>query len=115
MRRPFGIIETPGYPKKYPANTECRWTIEVEPDKAVRLVITEFNGDASCSDYVAVYDGQDVGPLVLTKLCKGKVNNVEVTSSGRYMHVFFNSDDKYSGKGFKASFLTAESSKYSDF
>lgn len=111
VRGPSGTIQSPGYPKKYPESTICQWMIEVEPDKAIRLEISEFDGDGDCSDQLFVYDDQLGEKLILAMLCDGNACPVSVKSSGRYMHVIFNSNDKYSGRGFMAKYVSEESSK----
>ncbi|XP_041982769.1 cubilin-like [Aricia agestis] len=39
----YGVIESPGYPEKYPPNSNCLWTITVPKGNVINVTFTDFN------------------------------------------------------------------------
>lgn len=63
---PSGLIESPGFPDKYPHNLECSFIIVVPPSMDVTLAFLTFDlendplpgGDGDCKyDWLEVWDG----------------------------------------------------------
>lgn len=63
---PSGLIESPGFPDKYPHNLECSFIIVVPPSMDVTLTFLTFDlendplpgGDGDCKyDWLEVWDG----------------------------------------------------------
>lgn len=63
---PSGLIESPGFPDKYPHNLECSFIIIVPPSMDVTLTFLTFDlendplpgGDGDCKyDWLEVWDG----------------------------------------------------------
>ena len=67
---PSGIIESPGFPDKYPHNLECSFIIIVPPSMDVTLTFLTFDlendplpgGEGDCKyDWLEVWDGLPQG------------------------------------------------------
>ena len=43
LRRPSANFTSPGYPRDYPTNTECEWTITVDWGHSVELTVEDFS------------------------------------------------------------------------
>lgn len=102
-----GEIATPEYPKNYPKNSRCDWTIEVEEGYQITLSFTQFevedHPDVICPyDYLRVSAGinRKYGPFC------GKSLPQNITSSDNYMYLEFVSDGTENYKGFKAIYDT---------
>ncbi|KAJ7394693.1 Mannan-binding lectin serine protease 1 [Desmophyllum pertusum] len=102
-----GEIATPEYPRLYPKNSKCDWTIAVDKGYQITLTFTQFDvedhPDVTCPyDYMKVSAGKNrkYGPLC------GKTLPKNITSSANYMHLEFVSDDSGNYKGFKAFYDT---------
>ena len=66
--------------------------------------------ESICSNTLQIYSGTDGSGPQLSQMCHTHDRQV-VTSSGNSMFVRFTSDMIYSGKGFRASYRTVDSSK----
>jgi hypothetical protein len=66
--------------------------------------------ESICSNTLQIYSGTDGSGPQLSQMCHTHDREV-VTSSGNSMFVRFESDMLYSGKGFRASYRTVDSSK----
>lgn len=102
-----GEIVTPEYPKNYPKNSRCDWTIEVEKGYQITLSFIQFevedHPDVICPyDYMRVSAGinRKYGPFC------GKSLPKNFTSSDNYMYLEFVSDGTENYKGFKAIYDT---------
>jgi hypothetical protein len=53
------ILGSPNYPKAYPSQIECAWTISVEKSKKILVKFIDVNfGTQSCAQsYVSIWDG----------------------------------------------------------
>ncbi|KAG9273306.1 hypothetical protein AMEX_G12416 [Astyanax mexicanus] len=99
-----GTFTSPNYPKYYPPNTRCEWTIEVPPNMNVKLIFSKFMMSVGqpglCqNDYVQVNE---------EKLCGSVSANKLVTSSSNKMKVVFYSDGTLVDRGFNATFSSFE-------
>lgn len=95
-----GTFTSPNYPKYYPPNTRCEWTIEVASTMNVKLIFSKFmmsvGQPGNClNDYVEV-NGE--------KLCGNVSANKLVTSSSNRMTVVFYSDGSLVDRGFNATY-----------
>lgn len=72
---PSGLIESPGFPDKYPPNLECFFIIIVPPSMDVTLTFLTFDlendplpgGEGDCKyDWVEVWDGLPGGTALIT-------------------------------------------------
>lgn len=60
LTKESGTFETPGFPEKYPNNTQCIWNIRVEPGRFILLSFHVFEIEShrgKCADIVEVKDG----------------------------------------------------------
>lgn len=78
---PTGLIESPGFPDKYPHNLECSFIIIVPPSMDVTLTFLTFDlendplpgGDGDCKyDWLEVWDGLPGGEMSGTMLTNSK-------------------------------------------
>ena len=103
-----GVLQSDGYPDKYPYNTRCDWQIIAPPRNQIKLTFQHFDLeyclDCNC-DYVAVHDGLNAGSPRLGQYCTSD-KPPSVLSTGRYMFVKFRSDLSSNHQGFRASYVS---------
>ncbi|KAL0985653.1 hypothetical protein UPYG_G00160020 [Umbra pygmaea] len=107
-----GIIESPGFPDKYPHNLECSFIIIVPPAMDVTLTFMTFDlendplpgGEGDCKyDWLEVWDGlPQVGPLI-GRYCGTKIPP-EITSSTGILSLSFHTDMAVAKDGFSARY-----------
>lgn len=56
LSKPEGVFSTPNYPKPYPLDTECLWTIQVDYGHLIEITFHDFDFDGifGCLDGVIV-------------------------------------------------------------
>ena len=70
-----GILTSPSYPRNYPNNAHCVYTISQPTGTAIVLTfhsmdIESYSWDSSCSyDYLEIRDGSSVASPLLGRLC----------------------------------------------
>lgn len=107
-----GVINSPGYPFRYPENKVCVYLITTSPGKAIQLTFQDFNIEDNryyeCRyDNVEIRDGHDQNATLLGRYCGGPEHTPPVqTSTHNYMYIRFTSDISISGTGFYANFTT---------
>ncbi|XP_067110683.1 neuropilin-2b [Osmerus mordax] len=109
---PSGIIESPGFPDKYPHNLECSFIIIVPPSMDVTLTFLTFDlendplpgGEGDCKyDWLEVWDGlPQVGPLI-GRYCGTKIPP-EIQSSTGILSLSFHTDMAVAKDGFSARY-----------
>uniref|UniRef100_A0A8C9YE48 Neuropilin n=1 Tax=Sander lucioperca TaxID=283035 RepID=A0A8C9YE48_SANLU len=109
---PSGLIESPGYPDKYPHNLECSFIIIVPPSMDVTLTFLTFDlendplpgGEGDCKyDWLEVWDGlPGVGPLI-GRYCGTRVPP-EIQSSTGILSLAFHTDMAVAKDGFSARY-----------
>ncbi|XP_076602609.1 neuropilin-2-like isoform X2 [Chaetodon auriga] len=109
---PSGLIESPGFPDKYPHNLECSFIIIVPPSMDVTLTFLTFDlendplpgGDGDCKyDWLEVWDGlPGVGPLI-GRYCGTRVPP-EIQSSTGILSLSFHTDMAVAKDGFSARY-----------
>ncbi len=53
-----GVLSSPHYPQKYPANTDCAWTITVQPHQTILIKFIDVNFEEACKlTFVNIWDG----------------------------------------------------------
>ncbi|KAJ8253013.1 hypothetical protein GJAV_G00208170 [Gymnothorax javanicus] len=107
-----GVIESPGFPDKYPHNLECTFIIIVQPHMDVTLTFLTFDlendplqvGEGDCKyDWLEVWDGlPQVGPLI-GRFCGTKVPP-EIRSSTGLLSLSFHTDTAVAKDGFSARY-----------
>lgn len=101
----FGLITSPGYPHKYPANRNCTWYIYGAAGKRVHLIfhLIQIENHSNCSqDYLEVFDGLS-GKNSLVKFCNSTTSH-DVYSSGPYARIEFHSDGLSNDRGFQIAY-----------
>ncbi|KAL4635803.1 neuropilin-2-like isoform X1 [Arapaima gigas] len=107
-----GVIESPGYPDKYPHNLECTFIIIVPPRMDVTLTFMTFDlendplmvAEGECKyDWLEVWDGlPQVGPLI-GRYCGTKAPP-EIRSSTGLLSLSFHTDMAVAKDGFSARY-----------
>ncbi|GAA6110160.1 neuropilin-2b isoform X1 [Tachysurus ichikawai] len=107
-----GVIESPGFPDKYPHNLECTFIIVVPPHMEVTLTFMTFDlendplqgAEGECKyDWLEVWDGlPQVGPLI-GRHCGTKIPP-EIQSSTGILSLTFHTDMAVAKDGFSASY-----------
>uniref|UniRef100_A0A8C5HPF3 Neuropilin n=1 Tax=Gouania willdenowi TaxID=441366 RepID=A0A8C5HPF3_GOUWI len=109
---PTGLIESPGFPDKYPHNLECSFIIVVPPSMDVTLSFLTFDlendplpgSEGDCKyDWLEVWDGlPGVGPLI-GRYCGTRVPP-EIQSSTGILSLSFHTDMAVAKDGFSARY-----------
>ncbi|KAG7463989.1 hypothetical protein MATL_G00182460 [Megalops atlanticus] len=109
---PSGVIESPGFPDKYPHNLDCTFIIIVPPRMDVTLTFLTFDlendpllvGEGDCKyDWLEVWDGlPQVGPLI-GRYCGTKIPP-EIQSSTGLLSLSFHTDMAVAKDGFSARY-----------
>ncbi|KAL2087660.1 hypothetical protein ACEWY4_016488 [Coilia grayii] len=109
---PSGVIESPGFPDKYPHNLECSFIIISPPRMEVTLTFLTFDlendplqlGEGDCKyDWLDVWDGlPQVGPLI-GRYCGDKIPP-EIQSSTGLLSLTFHTDMAVAKDGFYARY-----------
>ncbi|XP_053714419.1 cubilin isoform X1 [Synchiropus splendidus] len=108
---PSGSFNSPGYPNRYPTNTECIWSITTSVGSSITLTIHEFDVEfhPDCNyDLLEVYGGPDQLAPRLAQLCSTTSTPMQVSSTGNQILVRFFSDEYVSGRGFNASWVEVQ-------
>uniref|UniRef100_A0A674DLI8 Neuropilin n=1 Tax=Salmo trutta TaxID=8032 RepID=A0A674DLI8_SALTR len=109
---PYGMIESPGFPDKYPHNLECSYIIITPPHMDVTLTFLTFDlendpllsGEGDCKyDWLDVWDGlPQVGPLI-GRYCGTKIPP-EIKSPSGLLSLSFHTDMAVAKDGFSARY-----------
>ncbi|XP_030635634.1 neuropilin-2a [Chanos chanos] len=109
---PTGVIESPGFPDKYPHNLECSFIIITPPHMEVTLNFLTFDlendpllmGEGECKyDWLDIWDGlPQVGPLI-GRYCGTKIPP-EIQSSTGLLSLSFHTDMAVAKDGFSARY-----------
>ncbi|XP_068165082.1 neuropilin-2a isoform X1 [Antennarius striatus] len=109
---PSGMIESPGFPDKYPHNLECSYMIIAPPHMDITLTFLTFDlendpllvGESYCKyDWLDVWDGlPQVAPLI-GRYCGTKIPP-EIQSSSGLLSLSFHTDMAVAKDGFSARY-----------
>lgn len=109
---PSGMIESPGFPDKYPHNLECSYMIIAPPHMDITLTFLTFDlendpllvGEGDCKyDWLDVWDGlPQVSPLI-GRYCGTKIPP-EIQSSSGLLSLSFHTDMAVAKDGFSARY-----------
>uniref|UniRef100_A0A8D2ZZZ3 Neuropilin n=1 Tax=Scophthalmus maximus TaxID=52904 RepID=A0A8D2ZZZ3_SCOMX len=109
---PSGMIESPGFPDKYPHNLECSYMIIAPPSMDITLTFLTFDlendpllvGEGDCKyDWLDVWDGlPQVAPLI-GRYCGTKIPP-EIQSSSGLLSLSFHTDMAVAKDGFSARY-----------
>ena len=110
-----GTLRSPSYPSDYPNNMMCTWKITAPSGSRLRLTFNDFSlesGSCSTRDYLEVRDGSSSTSTRIGTYCGTYALNI--TSSGRYLWIRFQSDWSLRFRGFDARYTAfTPSCKYS--
>lgn len=114
LTKPWGSFTSPNYPNQYPKETECHWTIRVEPGKRIELAVDDFHMETNDQ---CRFDGLHIAndanfTQQVTKICHEQQEPVHLSSSGSELFVKFYSDSTFTYKGFRANYRTTDASKF---
>ncbi|XP_028515415.1 CUB and peptidase domain-containing protein 1-like [Exaiptasia diaphana] len=93
-------LHSPNYPRNYPTNTHCMYTIPVHQNTVLNLKFVDFDMEDSsdCSyDYVEVRDNEQSYGKYCGRSLRGSNIMLEDTP---YVNVIFHSDKSLSKRGF---------------
>ncbi|XP_071814821.1 uncharacterized protein [Apostichopus japonicus] len=107
-----GIINSPGYPIRYPDSLTCSWQIEASIHEVIELTIGTFNlavSEDCASDSLTVYDGlEGVSTILLSPSCGSAIpwpaHPTTILSTGRTMTLVFITNNAVSSSGFSATY-----------
>ncbi|RXG73623.1 Cubilin [Armadillidium vulgare] len=109
-----GVLTSPYFPKNYPHNRICYYTIYQLPGKAILLNFTSFDLEDShwidCHfDYLIIRDGLSPSSPLFGKYCgpDHRVTN-PIVSSLNALYLEFRTDGSVSNKGFSATYSTID-------
>nr|XP_014347712.1 PREDICTED: astacin-like metalloendopeptidase isoform X1 [Latimeria chalumnae]XP_014347713.1 PREDICTED: astacin-like metalloendopeptidase isoform X1 [Latimeria chalumnae]XP_014347714.1 PREDICTED: astacin-like metalloendopeptidase isoform X1 [Latimeria chalumnae] len=101
-----GKFSSQFYPKKYPFNTECFWTIVAPRGYRISIELEDFGIEFSVGcvfDYFIIRDGGTINAPLIGRYC-GTPDFPSIISTGNYMMVHMYSDDSIGFKGFLAKY-----------
>ncbi|XP_063985313.1 cubilin homolog [Diachasmimorpha longicaudata] len=109
IRKQKGIVSSPGYPKSYPTNIDCEWTIEVDYGYGIQINFTDVDTEkevACIMDKIEVFGGENEEAPKLGEFCHSK-SPILLVSPINKMFIKLHSDWSHAGRGFTANFNQA--------
>lgn len=107
LMSPYGILRSTNYPKPYPKDLRCAWTIVAPRGHKISLIFQDFalENNVRCSDgdFVAVYDGKSLASKKVGEYC-GSTIPPTFTSSTDKLHITFRTNRIAELRGFIASY-----------
>ncbi|KAM9766815.1 neuropilin-2a isoform 1-T1 [Menidia menidia] len=109
---PSGMIESPGFPDKYPHNLECSYMIIAPPHMDITLTFLTFDlendpllvGEGDCKyDWLDVWDGLPQASPLIGRYCGTKIPP-EIQSSSGLLSLSFHTDMAVAKDGFSARY-----------
>ncbi|XP_054915537.1 neuropilin-2a isoform X1 [Poeciliopsis prolifica] len=107
-----GMIESPGFPDKYPHNLECSYMIMAPPHMDITLTFLTFDlendplmvGEGDCKyDWLEVWDGLPQASPLIGRYCGTKIPP-EIQSSSGLLSLSFHTDMAVAKDGFSARY-----------
>lgn len=101
-----GFIYSPGWPKNYEPNKDCKWVIKAPIGQQIMLNITNFDierpirNKCDFGDYLEVRNGVLSTSPLIGKYC-GSFNSKRIKSMANSLYLHFHSDFYLTGSGFK--------------
>ena len=99
------VFTSPEYPKSYPINSECMWTIGTAPGDTIELKFHEFHleNSGTCRyDFVEIRQGATGHSPLIGKFCASTIIS-PIKSTGNSLFIRLVSDGTVSEKGFRAT------------
>ncbi|XP_072323315.1 low-density lipoprotein receptor-related protein 12 [Scyliorhinus torazame] len=110
LRAPSGIITSPGWPFNYQTRVNCSWHIQADREEVITISFQDFDiqNSAWCSsDWLTIGTYKSVEG---TRVC-GSAIPAPYISAKDHVWIKFHSDDRYTGKGFRLSYVTGKSAE----
>ncbi|CAL4160283.1 unnamed protein product, partial [Meganyctiphanes norvegica] len=104
---PFGDIQSPWYPERYPSNLECAWIINADNGSIISLKTISFQTEKD-KDIVQIRDGADNNGPLLIEMSGSVEPGYEVLSTNNQIFISFKSDDQNYDKGFAFKWAAKE-------
>ncbi|XP_076455694.1 uncharacterized protein LOC143290240 isoform X2 [Babylonia areolata] len=104
-----GTVQSPNFPGNYSNNQDCVYIITAPAGYQVTLTFTDFDLEpqGKCSyDFVEIRDGRNETSPLLAFHCISSLPGPDRTF-GNQMWIRFKSDSSSTGKGFRATFVSA--------
>lgn len=103
-----GVLLSPSYPERFPADIQCMWQIRVPSDYVIKLRFNDFQMDGMypCNvDYVRVIDGFNTSSTELGHFCATRPpKRTLMRSTDNKMSLEFKSYKESNSRGFKAHY-----------
>ena len=96
---------SPNYPKSYPVDSECIWTIGTAPGDTIELRFHDFHleNTGTCRfDFVEIRQGSTRNSPLIGKFCASTIIS-PINSIGNSLFIRLVSDGTVSEKGFRAT------------
>uniref|UniRef100_A0AAR5PJX2 Metalloendopeptidase n=1 Tax=Dendroctonus ponderosae TaxID=77166 RepID=A0AAR5PJX2_DENPD len=104
----YGIINSPNYPKYYPASKDCAWHIRTLPGHRIRLIFMNFNLESHPECYfdnLQIFDGDSSKSHQKGRYCGRRVP-LSIDSTENHLYMTFKSDNNVQKKGFSVTYYT---------
>ncbi|XP_067888400.1 low-density lipoprotein receptor-related protein 12 isoform X1 [Heterodontus francisci] len=108
LRAPSGIITSPGWPFNYQTRVNCSWHIQANQEEVITISFQDFDIQSSAwcsSDWLTIGTYKSIDG---TRVCGSSIPAPYISSKG-HVWIKFHSDDRYTGKGFRLSYVTGRS------
>ncbi|XP_043234344.1 uncharacterized protein LOC122387849 [Amphibalanus amphitrite] len=105
QRSSSGTIESPGYPERYPANRECKWTLEAPVGHRITLQFSAFDTEKDFDTAQILSGGatEESAVNIMTLSGQEDLASKLFTSASNFMIIKFRSDASVEKSGFRAS------------
>ncbi|GBP19642.1 Fibropellin-1 [Eumeta japonica] len=105
------VVASPNYPHKYPALSECKWTLEGPEGQNIVLQFQDFETEKSFDTVQILVGGRTEDKSVNLATLSGKqdLSNKLFVSASNFMVIKFSTDASVERKGFRASWKTEPS------
>lgn len=105
--RTHGVINSPGFPNRYPSNRDCTWVITVPAGQQIKLNISKFDLEkqafphkCNLGDYLQIRNGASENAPLIGSFCGTGIPKY-ITSTGHSLYLRFHSDFYLAGLGFQ--------------
>ncbi|XP_066255144.1 cubilin [Euwallacea similis] len=111
LMNPEGSISSPGWPKRYPLNIDCIWTILVGAGNTIKLDFIKFDipESASCNlDFLEIREGDSENGKLRGVFCGTKIPTT-ITAIGKMQLIFRSTtmEGNSQNKGFLVEYVTS--------
>ncbi|XP_063777593.1 cubilin [Pseudophryne corroboree] len=107
----FGYLQSPGWPGKYPYNTECTIILRAPENSSIALFFNSFHLEsmiATCQDFLEVRNGSSPDSPLIGTYCGNNIPN-PVFPKNNILRLFFKSDIIMNEKGYDITWTSSPS------